>query len=77
LFRRCDIAPLTGFESREGEATADRSSNQPQRGKANGGGHAAHLAIAAFGQSQGQPGGGNGFAFADRRDAGGEVWLVE
>ncbi|GAB4352608.1 MAG: hypothetical protein Kow0073_08400 [Immundisolibacter sp.] len=46
---------------------ADADTDQAQRGVADGSGHASHLAVAAFGDDQLQPGGGNVTAFADRR----------
>jgi hypothetical protein len=62
------------LETGEGDVL-DGGADEAESGEADGGGHAADLAVAAFGEGEGEPGGGDGGANADGRRAWGEVWV--
>src|SRR3546814_16569493 len=51
---------------------SDTPPHQPQRRRADGRGHPAHLAVSAFADGQPEPAVGHGLAEADRRVAGPE-----
>ena len=63
-----EFAPLAGGEIPKGKV-ADAGAEQAERGVANGGGHAADLAIFSLREFKGEPGVGDGFSHADGRDA--------
>ena len=63
-----EFAPRAGGEIAEGEL-ADAGAEEAERGVANGGGHAADLAIFSLREFEGEPGVGDGFSHADGRVA--------
>ena len=63
-----ELAPGAGGEIAEGEL-ADAGAEEAERGVADGGGHAADLAVFSFDEFEGEPGVGDGFSHADGRDA--------
>ena len=62
------FAPRAGGEITKGKVTG-AGAEQAERGVANGGGHAADLAIFSLREFEGEPGVGDGFSHADGRDA--------
>ena len=63
-----EFAPGAGGEITKGKV-ADAGAEQAERGVANGGGHAADLAVFSLREFEGEPGVGDGFSHADGRDA--------
>ena len=63
-----ELAPGAGGEITKGKVT-DAGAEQAERGVANGGGHAADLAIFSLREFEGEPGVGDGFSHADGRVA--------
>ena len=63
-----EFAPCAGGEITK-EKVADAGAQEAERGVADGGGHAADLAIFSLREFEGEPGVGDGFSHADGRDA--------
>jgi hypothetical protein len=62
-----EFAGVAGLEGERFEREgANADADQAERGVADGGGHAADLAVFAFGEFEGEPGVGNVFADANR-----------
>jgi len=66
-----EFAPCAGGEITK-EKVADAGAQEAERGVADGGGHAADLAVFSFDEFEGEPGVGDGFSHADGRVARGE-----
>lgn len=75
-FGRGEFAPLARGEGEVGEAQrADACAQEPERGVADGGGHAANLSIFPFSQLQRDPAIRYGFPHADGWVAGRKGWF--
>ena len=62
-----EFAGVAGSQCERGQCKrADADAEEAERGVADSGGHAADLAVFAFGEFDGDPGVGNVFAKADR-----------
>ena len=66
-----EFAPRAGGEIAKGKV-ADAGAEESKRGVADGGGHAADLAIFSLREFEGEPGVGDGFSHADGRVARGD-----
>jgi hypothetical protein len=66
-------SPRLQLKFAELEAT-DGDADEAEGGEADGGGHAADLAVLAFDEGEFEPGGGDGLALADGWDAGRMGW---